>query len=130
PIGFLLGLLRTRLSYGGIAGLVPALASPAQPGRVRELLAGFLHDPTLELWYWSPSVGRYVDGEGRPAKLEVPPGRTLRRIDTGSGPLAAVVVDDIVMQEPTLVDAAAALARLALENEQLHAEVRSQLLQL
>ncbi|HEY3091430.1 MAG TPA: sensor histidine kinase [Jatrophihabitantaceae bacterium] len=46
------------------------------------------------------------------------------------GPLAVMLVDEIVLQEPALLQAAGAMARLALENERLHAEVRSQLLQL
>jgi signal transduction histidine kinase len=46
------------------------------------------------------------------------------------GPLAVMLVDEIVLQEPAPLQAVGAMARLALENERLQAEVRSQLVQL
>ena len=48
-------------------------------------------------------------------------------IEHDGQPLAALVHDPILREEPKLVEAVAAAARLALVNARLHAEVRSQL---
>jgi signal transduction histidine kinase len=129
PLGFLIGLLRTRLAYAQVGALLPELAGPVAPGRVRAALAATLHDPGLELLYWSPISEGYVDIDGQPREPAAP-GRAVAEISGESGPLAVMLVDKMVMQEPQLLKAAGAMARLALENERLHAEVRSQLVQL
>jgi signal transduction histidine kinase len=130
PFGFLVGLLRTRLDYAQVGALLPELSGPVAPGRVRAALAATLHDPQLELLYWSPVSEGYVDIDGQPREPVAGPGRTVAPISGESGPLAVMVVDEIALQEPALLHAAGAMARLALENERLQAEVRSQLVQL
>jgi signal transduction histidine kinase len=130
PVGYLISLLRTRLAYAHVGTFATELAGPVAPGRVREVLAAMLHDPDLKLHYWSPSAGAYVDLEGNRTPGEPAPGRSLSRLDGDSGPLAVLEVDDSVLAEPGLMNAAASMARLALENERLQAEVRSQLVQL
>jgi signal transduction histidine kinase len=130
PLVFLVGLLRTRLDYARVGALLPQLAGPVAPGRVRDALAATLHDPQLELPYWSPTTDGYVDLDGHPREPVASPGRTVAPISGEGGPLAVMLVDEIVLQEPALLQAAGAMARLALENERLQAEVRSQLVQL
>jgi signal transduction histidine kinase len=130
PLLFLVVLLRTRLDYARVGALLPQLAGPVAPGRVRDALAATLHDPQLELLYWSPVTDGYVDLGGQPREPIASPGRTAAPIGGDSGPLAVMLVDEIVLQEPALLQAAGAMARLALENERLQAEVRSQLVQL
>jgi signal transduction histidine kinase len=130
PVGYLISLLRTRLAYAHVGTFATELAGPVAPGRVREVLAAMLHDPDLKLHYWSPSAGAYVDLEGNRTPGEPAPGRSLSRLDGDSGPLAVLEVDDSVLAEPGLMNAAASMVRLALENERLQAEVRSQLVQL
>src|SRR5206468_3595061 len=49
------------------------------------------------------------------------------RLDHDGRPLAAIVHDRSLLEEPELVRAAGAAARLALENAQLQAEMRAQL---
>jgi signal transduction histidine kinase len=130
PLVFLVGLLRTRLDYARVGALLPQLSGPVAPGRVRDALAAALHDPRLELLYWSPITDGYVDLDGHPREPVASPGRTVAPIGGAGGPLAVMLVDEIVLQEPALLQAAGAMARLALENERLQAEVRSQLVQL
>jgi signal transduction histidine kinase len=130
PLGFLLGLLRTRLGYAQVGALLPELSGPVAPGRVRDALAATLHDPDLELLYWSPTADGYVDIDGRPRELAAGPGRATAAITGESGPLAVILVDETALEEPALLRAASAMARLAIENERLQAEVRSQLVQL
>jgi signal transduction histidine kinase len=109
---------------------LPELSSQLAPGRVRSALASTLHDPQLELLYWSPASESYVDLAGQVREPIAGPGRALSPIEGESGPLAVMIVDKIALEEPQLLQAAAAMARLALENERLQAEVRSQLVQL
>jgi signal transduction histidine kinase len=130
PVGFLVSLLRTRFDYARVGALLPELAGPVAPGRVRDALAATLHDPQLELLYWSPVTDCYVGTDGQPREPIASPGRTMATISGESGPLAVMLVDQIVLQEPELLEAAGAMARLALENERLQADVRSQLVQL
>jgi signal transduction histidine kinase len=130
PVGFLIGLLRTRLAYAQVGALLPELSSQLAPGRVRAALAATLHDPELELLYWSPASESYVDLEGQPREPFAGPGRALSPIEGETGPLAVMIVDKIALEEPALLQAAGAMARLALENERLQAEVRNQLVQL
>jgi signal transduction histidine kinase len=130
PLLFLVGLLRTRFDYARVGALLPQLAGPVAPGRVRDALAATLHDPQLELLYWSPVTDGYVDLDGQPREPVAAPGRTMAPIRGEGGPLAVMLVDEIALQEPALLQAAGAMARLALENERLQAEVRSQLVQL
>src|SRR5262249_53948022 len=54
PVAFLLGLLRTRLHRGAIAGLVVELGSLPSPGKLRAAIARCLGDPSLELAFWLP----------------------------------------------------------------------------
>jgi signal transduction histidine kinase len=130
PLVFLVGLLRTRLDYARVGALLPQLSGPVAPGRVRDALAATLHDPQLELLYWSPITDGYVDLDGHPRAPVASPARTVAPISGEGGPLAVMLVDEIALQEPALLQAAGAMARLALENERLQAEVRSQLVQL
>lgn len=130
PIGFLIGLLRTRLAYAQVGALLPELTTQVAPGRVRAALAATLRDPDLALLYWSPAGQAYVDLDGQVREPVAGPGRAVSSIEGESGPLAVMIVDKIALDEPELLRAAVAMARLALENERLHAEVRSQLVQL
>jgi signal transduction histidine kinase len=130
PLVFLVGLLRTRLDYARVGALLPQLAGPVAPGRMRDALAATLHDPQLELLYWSPITDGYVDLDGHSREPVASPGRMVAPIGGEGGPLAVMLVDEIVLQEPALLQAAGAMARLALENERLQAAVRSQLVQL
>lgn len=130
PVGFLVSLLRTRLAYAHVGTFASELRGPVAHGRVREVLAAMLHDPDLKLHYWSPSANTYVDLDGMPTPGAAPPGRSMSRLDGETGPLALLEVDDSVLEESALLDAAASMARLALENERLQAEVSSQLVQL
>ena len=98
------------------------------PGSVRDALARALGDPSLELALWLPERAAYVDGEGRP--LELPrsgSGRAVTMLGPAAAPVAALIHDPALLERPTLLAAAGAAARLALENERLQAELRLQL---
>jgi signal transduction histidine kinase len=123
PFAFLVGLLRSRLSR---AGAVSALVERFGGTSVRDALAEALGDRTLELAFWLPDPGRYVDGAGRRFELPGEHGpRAATEIERGGVRIAAIVHERALCEEPELVRAAGAAAALALENERLDAELRA-----
>jgi signal transduction histidine kinase len=131
PLALMTGMLRARLAQGKVSELVVALdRAPATPQTLRDALARALADPSLELYFWLPERGEFVDASG--VVVSVPPdggGRAVTTLEHENEPLAAIVYDPSLLEEPELVDAAGAAARLALENARLHAQTRAQLLQ-
>lgn len=127
PLALLAGLLRARLARVHVGDLVVHLEQTPVDG-IRDELADALGDPTLELGLWLPERSEYVDSAG--SALSVPddgPRRAVTWIEHEGERLAALVHDPTLRDEPKLVEAVAAAARLALVNARLHAEVRGQL---
>jgi signal transduction histidine kinase len=123
----MIGLLRRGLAQAAIAGLVVELER-AQPSQVEGVLARAVGDPSLRVALWLPERERYVDAAGEHVELPAPgTGRAVTYLRGDRAPLAAIVHDPAAGETPGLIEAAAAAARLALENTQLHAEVRAQL---
>ena len=129
PLAFLAGLVRLRLSRAAVAALVVELSAEApSPERLERSIGRALGDPSLELVYWHEDAAAYVDGDGRPVPLPANTGeRAVRTIEADGSPVAALVFDPMLVDEPTLVEGVAAATRFALENERLRAELRAQL---
>ena len=127
PVGFLVGLLRARLARAGVADLVLELRQSQEPAHVRDALARALDDPTLEVGYWIGATERYVDADGTVVDTSGSPERTATFVQSSGEPVAVLVHDASLADEPGLVEAVAATAQLALENQRLQAEVRAQL---
>jgi signal transduction histidine kinase len=128
PYGFLLGLLRLRMARGAVADLVVELSDTPPPERLRDALAGALGDPTLEVIYWSEDFRTYLDGGEEPVDIGADTsGRAVTLLERGGRPLAAILHDPALAEDPGLVAAVGAAVRLAVDNERLTAEVRSQL---
>jgi signal transduction histidine kinase len=126
PLALVAGLLRARLARTAVGDLVVELEH-ASPQALRDLLARTLGDPTLELAFWLPDRGMYADAAGQPVQLPEDRQRAITRLEHGGEPLATIIHDPSLLEEPKLVQAAGAAARLALENAQLQAETRAQL---
>jgi signal transduction histidine kinase len=127
PLALLAGLLLSRLAHASVGDLVVRLEH-APPTAIRDELARALGDPTLEVAFWLPERGEYVGAAGRPVQLpQEDAGRAVTRLEQDGAPLAALVHDPSLDDEPDLVEAAGAAARLALENARLHAEVHAHL---
>jgi signal transduction histidine kinase len=126
PLALLAGLLRARLARASVGDLVLELERTPPQG-IRDALARALDDPTLEVRFWLPERKGFVDSEGRGVDLPADGNRTVTRLEHEGEPLAALVHDPSLLDEPKLVEAAGAAARLALENARLHAETRAQL---
>jgi signal transduction histidine kinase len=114
--------VRARSTRSALARLVIELAESPPPGGLRDVLAGVLHDPSLQLAY-PLADGRLTDARCHPVELtgEVTP------IVRGGQQVALLSHRPGLLAEPALAEEVAATARLALENERLQAEARSQL---
>ncbi|HET7046079.1 MAG TPA: histidine kinase, partial [Gaiellaceae bacterium] len=103
--------------------------SPA--GAVRDALAESLGDGTLAIAYWLPDRAIFVDEHGAPVTLPEPAsGRSWTAVEHGGRRVAAIVHDAELEARPELVQAAASGAVLALENEQLKADLRARVAEL
>jgi signal transduction histidine kinase len=129
-VALLTGLLEAPWARANLTDLVVELGE-IQSGTLRDALARTLHDPTLQLGYWAPDAGAYVDDAGRPLELPHTHGsRALTRIDRDGRAVAALVHDPAVLDDPRLLAAVSAASRLAASNARLQAEVRAQLVEL
>jgi signal transduction histidine kinase len=129
-VSLLAGLLRWPWERAEVTDFVVELGE-ARSGTLRDALARALGDPTLELGYWLPESGAYVDVAGHP--LELPPAgsaRAVTRVERDGQAVAVLVHDPAVLDDPGLVEAVAAAARLAASNARLQAEVRAQVSEL
>ena len=116
-------------ALGAAAGaLVAALlhSGRAAGGPVREMLAESLGDRTLSIAYWLHDSETFVDEAGRPVELPDPgSGRAWTAVERNGVRVAAIVHDAALDTGPELVQAAAAAAALALDNERLKADLRA-----
>ena len=124
----LAGLVLRPWERGPMTDLVVELGS-ARSGVLRDALALALGDPTLEVGY---RVGDgYVEADGRPLALPAPgSARRVTPVERDGDPIAVLVHDAAVLDDPGLAHALATAARLAASNARLHAEVRAQLAEL
>jgi PAS domain S-box-containing protein len=126
PAAFVAGLVRTRLATAGASRFL--IEAPPTPEAAQAGLRRALGDPGLQLAYWLPERGAYVDTDGNPFVL--PPdggGRMTTPIAYGDRPVAALVHDESLRREPELVEAVVAAARVTLERDRLAAELRARL---
>jgi signal transduction histidine kinase len=130
PFAFLAGLLDARLARSGVADLVVRLGN-GPPENLQELIARALRDPSLVVAYWLPTRGSWVDGNGTPVELPgvgAPLVTTL--IERAGEPVAALLHDPALRDEPELLDSVSAAAGIALENGRLQAELQARLQEL
>ena len=93
-------------------------------GALRTALADALDDPTLQVAYWLPSAGEWVDGAGADFATPVPAtGARPRRSSRTAGPSRCSSTRRPTSRE--LVRAVGGAAALALDNERLEAELRA-----
>jgi signal transduction histidine kinase len=126
PLALLWGLMRARLARAGVGDLVVELEHTS-PAGLREVLAKALGDPTLELAFWLPERERYADADGALVELPEPGRRAVTVLGPHEEPVAALIHDASLLEEPRLVQGVAAAARLSLENARLQAETQRQL---
>ncbi|MDQ3867372.1 MAG: PAS domain-containing sensor histidine kinase, partial [Actinomycetota bacterium] len=75
-------------------------------------------DPSLRVAYWFPERREFVDAEGEPVAIPPKGGPIAATVVERDGePVAALVHDALLLDDPDLVESVAAAAALALENE-------------
>jgi signal transduction histidine kinase len=128
PFAFLAGLFRLQMARTAVADLVTELGALPAPGRLRDALSHALGDPSLDVGYWVPAMDGYAaaDGSRMPLPLDGED-RAVLRIERDGIPVAVIVHDHALEQDPGLVAAVSAAVRLTVENERLTARVESQL---
>lgn len=127
PVAFLIGLLDARLARSAVGGLMIELRADLAPADLHAALARALRDPTLTLAYWLPDFHSYVDLDGQPLEVPDREGRATTVIDRAGAPVAALLHDRALDDEPDLLNAVTAAAGIALENARLHAQLRARL---
>jgi signal transduction histidine kinase len=120
-------LSRGRWADAEVTRLVVDMGDPPRAG-IRGRLAEALADPSLELAYWLPESGGYVDETGRP--FQVPAAGSRRAVtvlEQDGERVGALVHDPAAFNDPQLLEAVAATAQMALANVRLQADVRRHL---
>jgi signal transduction histidine kinase len=127
-LGFFVGLVRWRLFVAeALQSLGLRLQGGTDAAGLRQVLAEALDDPSLWLAYWRGAG--WVNAEGVPVELPQSE-RCVTEVRDGERPIAAIVHDEALRDQQQLVEAAAAYARIALENQHLGAKVESSLREL
>jgi signal transduction histidine kinase len=123
--GLLAGLLIDPWQQTTVADLVVELGE-ARSGTLRGELARALGDPSLEIGYWLPDRAGFVDAEGRVLALPgAGSGRSVTVVEREGQPVAALVHDPAVLDDPGLLEAVTSAAQLAAANARLQAEVQA-----
>ena len=122
PVAFLAGLLQARLARSSIGDLMLELRG--DPTDLRSPLARALRDPSLVLLYWLPQFAVWADEKGHAVALPDDESR-VTRIDEDGEPMAALVHDPALREEPALLDAVTAAAAIALRTGRLQAQLRA-----
>lgn len=115
-----------RGDRAAITGLVVDLGEAERTGVLADKLGRALGDPSLVLGYWLPETSSYVDEAGRPVDLpRGDPRRVLTELVADGQQIGVLVHDAAVLDDPQLVESVVALARMAVTNVRLQAEVRA-----
>jgi signal transduction histidine kinase len=124
----LAGLLAEQASRSAVADVVGGLDDRSSIASLQAALRAALGDPSLRVLAWDAAAGVYVDEQGAPAdRPETDERQGVMGLGDPSRPLAVVVHDAALLDDPGLASAVRAAVRLHLENARLEAEVRRQL---
>jgi signal transduction histidine kinase len=128
PLGFQVGLVRSRFAQAGVGDLVIELGQSMAPGELRGALARTLGDPSLQVAYRLPDTDTYVDLTGRQVAIPADgAAQAVTYVERSGQRIAAIVHDASLNDNPSLIQAACAAAGLAMENERLQADLRARL---
>jgi signal transduction histidine kinase len=128
--GLLAGLLSAPWDRAAVTDLVVELGE-ARSGTVPGALSRVLGDPSLEIGYWLPDRAGFVDAEGRILSLpDAGSGRSVTTVEREGQPVAVLVHDPAVPEDPGLLEAVTSAAQLAAANARLRAEVQARVVDL
>jgi PAS domain S-box-containing protein len=119
PLGFLAGLLQSRLARSGILRLV--VDTPDEPS-LREIelaLREATGDSTLRFAYWLDDAHGYVNVRGKPFAIpEDSSTRVTTRVEDSNGrPIAALMHDRALLDDTGLLEEVIGVVRMGLEKD-------------
>ncbi len=124
PIGFMTGQLRSQSLQAAAGKAVIELGGLGTSEQMESRLRIVLGDPTLAVLQWSDSAGSYLDGNGQVVVVPTENDRrTLTVLEQRGRPTTALLHDRMVLTDPDLARTVIAAAKLAVENQWMHAEV-------
>jgi signal transduction histidine kinase len=128
PIGFVLGTLRLRRSGGPLVALAVGLGRVPSPERMEAALAAALGDPDVRLLRAAAGGDGWITADGRPVSLPAEDAtHAVTLLEHEGRPVAAIVHDPVLREDPALVGSVAAVLRLTVENERLDGALQTQL---
>ncbi|HXI46124.1 MAG TPA: histidine kinase [Candidatus Acidoferrales bacterium] len=133
PLAMLGGVLRVQGARGALTGAVGDMGATPSAGTLRDALASAFGDPQLRVMTWSGSAAGFLDSTGEPVeegelgRLATDAALSVVRVDDGAEPLAVIVASRTATEDPALVDAAVALTRLVVRNEEQSRRIQKQL---
>jgi PAS domain S-box-containing protein len=118
PIGFLVGLLQSRLARSGVLRLVVDTSDEPSLREAELALREALGDPTLRLAYWLDDLHGYVNVRGKPFVIpEDTPTRATTKVDYAGRPVAALLHDRALLDEPGILEEVLGVVRMGLEKD-------------
>lgn len=127
PVVFLIALLQASLSRASAAELLVKLGVNPGPAELQQAVARALKDPSATLAYWLPEFDSYADVDGRQLELKEEPGRATTPITRDDVPVALLLHDAALLDEPRLLASVAAATGMTIQNAQLQVELRARL---
>ncbi|MEP7204535.1 MAG: histidine kinase [Ilumatobacteraceae bacterium] len=122
------GMVRLRRTRSAVVDVFSELGHAAPPDRLGVALGRAMGDPSLKLMPWSSAASAYLDPSGQPVDLPADrSGRAVTLIEQDGEPMAALVHDAVLLEDPGLVNAVVAAVRLTIDNDQLQAELEARL---
>ncbi|MBA2555280.1 MAG: sensor histidine kinase [Geodermatophilaceae bacterium] len=128
PIGIAWGVFRLRAPHGPAARLAVEFSDDRGPLRIETALRQALADPTIEVLRWDTDGQHWTDerGDRAPPPMQTD-GRSVLMLERRGNPVAAVVHDAMLVEDPGLMASVGAVLRLSIDNDRLSAQVQRQL---
>jgi signal transduction histidine kinase len=126
PVGFLAALVQAELFAGVARGrLLEQLMRRPSPERWRAAIADAFDDPSVRIAFWDPARKGYREADGTElAQPRTGAGRSWVQAGRSGQPVAAMIMDDALVEDPELVRAATSATVLAVENGALEGQLR------
>lgn len=128
PIGLLVGSLRLRRAGGPLVALAVGLGRVPSPVRLQSALGAALGDPGVRLIRRDPDGTGWLTADGRSTAQPLEDAdHAVTMLEHDGRPLAAIVHDPVLREDPALVGSVMAVLRLTVENERLDSALQTQL---
>ena len=110
-----------------VGRLVVELGGAPSPERIEAMVAATLHDPSVQLGYWSPAAQAFIGAAGHRVEPIASDTRAVAMVERNGRSIATIVHDPALLEDPGLVASVSAAVGLAIENQSLTAELQAQL---